>query len=96
LPPTTTPTLILIAWHAAWSVVAVVAYALDKRAAVRGARRIPEVRLHTLSLLGGWPGALLAMRLFKHKRRKAAFVRVFWLTVVVQVLVVGLMLRLIG
>lgn len=98
MPPTPTLTLILIliAWHAVWSVVALAAYALDKRAAVRGARRTPEARLHTLSLLGGWPGALLAMRLFKHKRRKAAFVRAFWLTVVVHLAVVGLLLRLLA
>jgi uncharacterized membrane protein YsdA (DUF1294 family) len=86
--------LILLVWHAAASLVAVAAYALDKRAAVRGAWRIPEARLHTLSLLGGWPGALLAMRLFKHKRRKAAFVRVFWLTVVVHLAVLALLVRL--
>lgn len=88
--------LILLVWHAAASLVAVLAYALDKRAAVRGTWRTPEARLHLLALLGGWPGALLAMRLFKHKRRKAAFVRVFWLTVVGHLAVVGLLLRLLA
>lgn len=73
---------IVILWHATVSTLTLGVYFLDKRAAVRGAHRIPEARLHALALLGGWPGALLAMRLFKHKRRKAAFVRVFWLTVV--------------
>jgi uncharacterized membrane protein YsdA (DUF1294 family) len=94
LPPTLIP--ILIAWHTVWSVVALAAYALDKRAAVRGARRTPEARLHTLSLLGGWPGALLAMRLVKHKRRKAAFVRVFWLTVVGHLALLALLARLLS
>ncbi len=88
--------LILAAWHAAASLAGLVVYAVDKRAAVRGARRVPEARLHSLSLLGGWPGALLAMRLFKHKRRKAAFVRVFWLTVLVHLAVLGLLLRLLA
>lgn len=82
------------AWHALASVVALGAYALDKRAAVRGTWRTPEARLHLIALLGGWPGALLAMRLYKHKRRKAAFVRVFWVTVVVHLAVVALLVRL--
>ena len=86
--------LILLIWHASVSLVALVTYGLDKRAAVRGSWRISEARLHTLSLLGGWPGALLAMRLFKHKRRKAAFVRVFWLMVVAHLVVLGLIVRL--
>lgn len=73
---------ITLAWHALLSLAAFAIYSWDKHAAIRGARRIPEARLHQLALLGGWPGALLAMRLFRHKRRKAAFMRVFWATVV--------------
>lgn len=70
----------IILWHAAACLLALAAYGIDKRRAIRNTRRTPERTLHTLALLGGWPGALLAMRLFKHKRRKAAFTRVFWLT----------------
>lgn len=76
-----TASAILLAWHALASAVALAAYALDKHAAVRARRRTPERTLHALALIGGWPGALLAMRVFRHKRRKRAFVRVFWLTV---------------
>lgn len=75
-----TAPVILLAWHALASVTTLVAYGIDKRAAVRARRRTPERTLHALALLGGWPGALLAMRLFKHKRRKPAFMRVFWVT----------------
>ena len=42
------------------NVVTVLAYWVDKRAAVRGAWRVPEINLHTLEFLGGWSGALLA------------------------------------
>ncbi len=49
----------------------------DKRAAQRGARRVPEVTLHTLELLGGWPGSLAAQRLFRHKTAKVKY-RVFF------------------
>jgi len=48
-------------------------FALDKRQAERGRRRIPESRLHTLEFLGGWPGALLAMQVLRHKRRKPSY-----------------------
>src|SRR3712207_7977971 len=46
------------------------AYGIDKRAAQRGKRRIPENALHQLAFFGGWPGALVAMPIFRHKRRK--------------------------
>lgn len=61
------------AWYLALSAVTVAAFGLDKRAAARGTWRTPERTLHTLELLGGWPGAFLAMRLFRHKRRKPAY-----------------------
>lgn len=84
------------AWAAAMSLVTLAAYALDKHRAIHARRRTPERTLHTLALLGGWPGALIAMPLFKHKRRKAAFVRVFWLTVFVNLAVVALIVRLLA
>ncbi len=80
----------LILWHTAACVLTLAAYAIDKHRAIRNTRRTPEHTLHTLALLGGWPGALLAMRLFKHKRRKAAFMRVFWLTVAGHIAMLGL------
>lgn len=63
--------------------ISFVAHGLDKRAAMRGARRTPEARLHLWELLGGWPGAILAMCLFRHKVRKASYL-------VVTVLIVTL------
>ncbi|EGJ11313.1 cold shock and DUF1294 domain-containing protein [Rubrivivax benzoatilyticus] len=67
------------------SVVAFLAYAQDKSAAERGAWRTPESTLHTLALLGGWPGALLAQQWLRHKSSKPAFRRVFWATVMLNV-----------
>ena len=60
-------------------------YGVDKSAARAGRRRIPENTLHLLALLGGWPGALIAMPIFRHKRRKGSFVMVVWLIAMAHV-----------
>jgi uncharacterized membrane protein YsdA (DUF1294 family)/cold shock CspA family protein len=67
-------------------------FGLDKRAALNERQRVPEKTLHLLSLAGGWPGALLARPLFRHKTRKQPFRTVFWLTVVVNLVAVGVFL----
>ena len=67
------------------SLLALLMYAFDKSAAVSGRRRTPENTLHLISVIGGWPGALLAQRLLRHKTAKREFVLVFWATVAVNV-----------
>ena len=67
-----------IAAYVLMSIVTVIAYVRDKRAARAGRRRTPEARLHLLELLGGWPGAFLAQRLIRHKNAKAGYQMVFW------------------
>ncbi len=66
-------------WILLSSAVAVLLYARDKRAARQLKRRVPERTLQLLAFSGGWPGALLAQGLFRHKNRKVRFQRVFWL-----------------
>lgn len=67
------------------SFVTLIAYAIDKSAAVRGKRRIPEKTLHLLELFCGWPGAFLAQRLFRHKSSKKPYQVVYWLMVALNV-----------
>jgi len=66
------------------SVIAFVAYALDKSAAIHDRWRTPESTLHLFSLIGGWPGALAAQRLVRHKSSKPSFQALFWLTVAIN------------
>jgi uncharacterized membrane protein YsdA (DUF1294 family) len=73
------PLVIAATVYGAMSVVAFQAYLVDKRAATLGRRRIPETTLHLLELLGGWPGALLAQRVIRHKNAKVGYQVVFWL-----------------
>jgi uncharacterized membrane protein YsdA (DUF1294 family) len=70
------------------SLITFVIYFIDKSAAQAGRWRIPEKTLHTLALAGGWPGALIAQKLFRHKTSKKEFQLVFWLTVILNVAVV--------
>ena len=67
--------------YLAASVAAAIAYGTDKFAAQSGASRTPERTLHVLALMGGWPGALVAQRVFRHKSRKPSFLFAFWATV---------------
>lgn len=71
--------------YTAMSLATFITYALDKRAALRGGWRVAENTLHGLSLACGWPGALLAQRLLRHKSVKPAFRRVYWATVALNI-----------
>jgi uncharacterized membrane protein YsdA (DUF1294 family) len=71
------------------SLVTFLAFAWDKRRAIRfgggdearargragtgGRDRVPERTLHILELLGGWPGAIAAMAILRHKNRKGRY-----------------------
>src|SRR5690606_40473527 len=68
---------ILLAFASALSVFAFHAYRRDKRRAEAGGWRVPESTLHILSLFGGWPGAFVAQRVFRHKTAKISFQFVF-------------------
>ena len=62
-------------WYlAAVNVVTFTVYGIDKSKARRGAWRIPEKMLFLLPLLGGSVGALLGMKVFRHKTKHWYFV----------------------
>jgi len=71
------------------SVAAFIAYALDKSAAKNNQWRTQEATLHLFALAGGWPGALAAQRLLRHKTKKQSFRVVFWTTVALNCGVLG-------
>jgi uncharacterized membrane protein YsdA (DUF1294 family) len=71
-------TLVVLAIFGLMSLITFVTFGWDKRAAIKKRRRVPERRLHQLELAGGWPGALVGMQLFRHKRAKPAYKRVTW------------------
>ena len=60
-------------WFAAFSTVAFLTFGFDKWRASRSSQRISEFTLVMLGALGGWPGGLLGMILFRHKTAKWTF-----------------------
>lgn len=70
----TTPAGALAVWLIAINLVTLAVYGADKRRARRGAWRVPEKTLFLLPLLGGSVGALLGMRVFRHKTKHWYFV----------------------
>ncbi|WP_318153179.1 DUF1294 domain-containing protein [Halomonas sp. LR3S48] len=78
-----------LAAYALLSVITFAMYGIDKAAAGKGGRRTPEATLLFAGLIGGWPGALIAQRLFRHKTRKQPFQIIFWCGVVVNCGVLG-------
>lgn len=75
------PWWVLVGVPLALSLVAFFVYRSDKRRAAAGEWRVPEATLHLLALIGGWPGAFLAQRAFRHKISKVPFQCVFWAVV---------------
>lgn len=72
---------------AAYGIVSVLAFFLywsDKRKARADHWRTPENVLHAVELAGGWPGALLAQQVFRHKTRKVSFQLLFWMIVLLH------------
>lgn len=78
------PWWLVPAWYAVASIIAWRLYASDKRKAREGAWRERESKLHLAEILGGWPGAFLAQRRFRHKTAKRSFKAVFWLAVMIH------------
>lgn len=66
------------------NLVTFIAYGVDKRAAIRGNWRIPEINLHTLEFLGGWPCAFIAQKVFRHKTKKQSYQAMFWFILALQ------------
>jgi uncharacterized membrane protein YsdA (DUF1294 family) len=69
--------------------VTLAAFAIDKMAAIRGKRRIPERTLHGLEWAGGWLGALIGLHLLRHKRRKSSYTSVLYKISIVHILLIS-------
>lgn len=76
-------------WVAGVSLVTLLLFWWDKRQAVKGGWRVSEGTLLTLALIGGWPGAKYAQRIFRHKTQKQPFANTLNMIGVVLVVLIG-------
>lgn len=63
-------------------------YAWDKYAAIRGMYRVSEKNLLSLAFFFGAAGALLSMKIFRHKTQKPVFVLLVPIVFVFQLVIV--------
>nr|WP_298772042.1 DUF1294 domain-containing protein [uncultured Shewanella sp.] len=68
------------------SLVTFCAFAIDKSAARKSKWRTKERTLHLLSLLCGWPGALIAQKLLRHKTQKQPFKKGLFFVIIINLL----------
>lgn len=86
---------ILLWLYAVMSIATFAVYAIDKFKAKHSMWRTPEKTLHIMELCCGWPGAMLAHKLLRHKSYKKSFRQVFWAMVVLNVVVLFCVFKLV-
>ena len=73
-------------WLLCLSIVSFLFYGYDKHQSEKdGAWRVPEAVLHLLSLAGGFIGAFLGRRFYRHKTQKLIFIIVIILSALLHI-----------
>jgi len=89
--------LIIVLLYFSMTAITFITYAIDKSRAKHNKWRIKEVTLHVMSLIGGWPGAILGQEFLRHKTVKGRFRIIFYMTVLGNLFVLALLYsRLLG
>ncbi|WP_162242506.1 MULTISPECIES: cold shock and DUF1294 domain-containing protein [unclassified Microcella] len=81
----------VIALYGGLSLASALLYWSDKRNAMTGGWRTPESTLHLVAFAGGWPGAIVAQHLWRHKTVKPGFRAVFWSIVALNMLALAVL-----
>lgn len=76
----------VFAWLIAINLVGAYLFGFDQAISSTRTRRVPEVILLALTLLGGSIGAVLARLIFRHRTRATSFPPAFWLCVLGSIL----------
>ena len=77
-----------IIYLALMNLIAFILYALDKFKAKRHMWRIPEATLLAVSFLGGSIGAILGMRLLRHKTKHIKFIVLVPLSLILHIVII--------
>ncbi|EAW1721533.1 DUF1294 domain-containing protein [Salmonella enterica subsp. indica] len=84
----------VVMWFLLANVLTLVIYGMDKMAARKTWRRVPESTLLVFGVVGGWPGAIVGQQLFRHKTQKQPFKTYFIVSVIVSISVTVVLYRL--
>lgn len=74
-------------WFLLANVLTLVIYGVDKMAARKAWRRVPESTLLIFGFMGGWPGAIVGQLVFRHKTQKQPFKTYFIISVILNIAV---------
>lgn len=64
--------------------LAFVLFKIDKRNSILGKRRISELTLCFVTLIGGTVGSLMSMQIYRHKTKKKSFIFKIIMIVAIQ------------
>ncbi|EEI1309961.1 DUF1294 domain-containing protein [Salmonella enterica] len=81
-------------WFLLANVLTLAIYGIDKTAARKTWRRVPESTLLVFGAVCGWPGAIVGQQLFRHKTQKQPFKTYFIVSVIVSIVVTVAIYRL--
>lgn len=72
-------------WLLLANVLTLVIYSVDKMAARKAWRRVPESTLLVFGVVGGWVGAMAGQQLFRHKTQKQPFKTYFIVSIILSI-----------
>lgn len=75
----------LLMWFLLANMLTLVVYGVDKMAASKAWRRVPESTLLIFGFVGGWPGAIVSQQAFCHKTQKQPFKTYFIISVILNI-----------
>lgn len=84
----TTLTKILLLYLTAINIITFTTFGVDKGKAINYNRRVSEKTLWIMSLIGGSLGALLGMKVFRHKTKKLSFQAMLAVILVLQIFII--------
>lgn len=70
------------------NIIALSLMGIDKLKAKRGSFRIPEANLFLMAIIGGAPGAIIGMHLFRHKTKHWYFLYGLPAILIIQILLI--------
>ena len=84
---------VLTAYFIIINIIALIMYGADKRKAIKNEWRISEKALIGVAVIGGSIGALLGMKMFRHKTKHLKFTIGVPLVLIIQVIILALVLK---